>query len=486
MASKFHSVVNAGSRHATHNLEYADSANRIAGTNEGSGIVLSASNDFQEARQTDNDTFYKLLDGTGPTWAQEWVTPNASLDPASNGVKFAVGVAEFEFLEGSGSASANITLGGPNNFTQGDGNSVLGGGSSANPNAISSADTNYAVVCGGLNNNIFGNFSTYPEDATASAILGGSSHNVQSSYAVICGGLSNGIGTAAKYGFIGAGNTNSVTGEYAGIMCGESNGCGGSHSAVLGGENNSISGARTMGVGCDIIASNDGCVVLSDGSGTGITTALDNSLVTYMTNGHFFNGSGVSIGSSTVTSQLDVKATGAATFISKFLNASGNINMIVGSDASQNGYVNIGSSTGASRIKMNTGTAVAQLEVTATSDNKSFAVFKNSSLNDNFNVTNDTFGNCFIEIKNSVGTTISKISAVADSFIGNAAYNFGLGTSTPTHQLDVNADSIRLRTPKTPASASDTGTQGEIAWDSNYIYVCVATDTWKRTGIATW
>lgn len=38
----------------------------------------------------------------------------------------------------------------------------------------------------------------------------------------------------------------------------------------------------------------------------------------------------------------------------------------------------------------------------------------------------------------------------------------------------------------TPSSASDTGTAGRIAWDSDYIYVCVATDTWKRVAISTW
>lgn len=37
-----------------------------------------------------------------------------------------------------------------------------------------------------------------------------------------------------------------------------------------------------------------------------------------------------------------------------------------------------------------------------------------------------------------------------------------------------------------PANASATGTLGEIRIDANYIYVCVATNTWKRAGIATW
>ncbi|MHA2065292.1 MAG: hypothetical protein ACXABY_13025 [Candidatus Thorarchaeota archaeon] len=39
---------------------------------------------------------------------------------------------------------------------------------------------------------------------------------------------------------------------------------------------------------------------------------------------------------------------------------------------------------------------------------------------------------------------------------------------------------------KTPSSATDTGTQWDIAIDANYIYVCVADNTWKRVAIATW
>jgi hypothetical protein len=38
----------------------------------------------------------------------------------------------------------------------------------------------------------------------------------------------------------------------------------------------------------------------------------------------------------------------------------------------------------------------------------------------------------------------------------------------------------------TPASASATGVAGTILWDASYIYVCTATNTWKRAAIATW
>jgi hypothetical protein len=38
----------------------------------------------------------------------------------------------------------------------------------------------------------------------------------------------------------------------------------------------------------------------------------------------------------------------------------------------------------------------------------------------------------------------------------------------------------------TPASATATGTAGQVRWDTDYIYVCTATNTWKRVAISTW
>lgn len=52
--------------------------------------------------------------------------------------------------------------------------------------------------------------------------------------------------------------------------------------------------------------------------------------------------------------------------------------------------------------------------------------------------------------------------------------------------LDINADTIRLRTSRTPASAAATGSAGEICWDGSYLYVCVASNTWVRAALATW
>jgi len=62
----------------------------------------------------------------------------------------------------------------------------------------------------------------------------------------------------------------------------------------------------------------------------------------------------------------------------------------------------------------------------------------------------------------------------------------GMSSEYDGSLLQVNDDRIRIASSKTPASASDTGTAGEICWDSSYIYVCTATDTWKRAALSTW
>jgi hypothetical protein len=56
-----------------------------------------------------------------------------------------------------------------------------------------------------------------------------------------------------------------------------------------------------------------------------------------------------------------------------------------------------------------------------------------------------------------------------------SAGNFGLTGNT-----------INLPTERTIANSNDPGVKGDICWDANFIYVCVATDTWKRVGIGTW
>lgn len=52
--------------------------------------------------------------------------------------------------------------------------------------------------------------------------------------------------------------------------------------------------------------------------------------------------------------------------------------------------------------------------------------------------------------------------------------------------LTLDADRVVIPNSVTPASAAATCVTGSVVWDASYIYICTATDTWKRAAIATW
>jgi hypothetical protein len=66
------------------------------------------------------------------------------------------------------------------------------------------------------------------------------------------------------------------------------------------------------------------------------------------------------------------------------------------------------------------------------------------------------------------------------------AGNLGLDITEPTARLDINSNTMRLRSSNTPASGDALGNTGDICWDSNYIYVCTSTNNWKRSSLTGW
>jgi hypothetical protein len=56
---------------------------------------------------------------------------------------------------------------------------------------------------------------------------------------------------------------------------------------------------------------------------------------------------------------------------------------------------------------------------------------------------------------------------------------------TTAGQLKISDDPVGTKV-AVPASATATGTPGQWAADASYLYVCTATDTWKRTALSTW
>jgi hypothetical protein len=84
-------------------------------------------------------------------------------------------------------------------------------------------------------------------------------------------------------------------------------------------------------------------------------------------------------------------------------------------------------------------------------------------------------------------------SAVADNRMRYSMRSFGtltsrnLETATATIPGVVTAPSTAVPgLVAVPASATAAGVAGQIAYDSSYMYVCTATNTWKRSSIAGW
>jgi hypothetical protein len=67
----------------------------------------------------------------------------------------------------------------------------------------------------------------------------------------------------------------------------------------------------------------------------------------------------------------------------------------------------------------------------------------------------------------------------------------GIGVPDPTETLTLSGtlsasdtiytDKLRVSSPTIPASDSAAGVPGDIAWDSNYVYICIGANSWKRT-----
>lgn len=83
----------------------------------------------------------------------------------------------------------------------------------------------------------------------------------------------------------------------------------------------------------------------------------------------------------------------------------------------------------------------------------------------------------------NLNIAMGNISGVPTNVVTiNTANPSGINGST----LNFEGQRLRIKNSYTPPSSSGVGVSGEICWDNNYIYVCVAPDTWKRSYLSTW
>lgn len=67
-----------------------------------------------------------------------------------------------------------------------------------------------------------------------------------------------------------------------------------------------------------------------------------------------------------------------------------------------------------------------------------------------------------------------------------SAVYVGSGTVPEGYNVQIDPDGDVANVVDAPASATATGAIGQTAYDTNYFYVCVATNTWKRVALSTW
>jgi hypothetical protein len=120
----------------------------------------------------------------------------------------------------------------------------------------------------------------------------------------------------------------------------------------------------------------------------------------------------------------------------------------------------------------------------------------------NFSVTNggalatfgNTAGNNWITVSrittNPSSIQIRALSNAPDiNFTGSPLSILANGTTVATFGSDLAvtlAGKLIVTASATPASAAASGALGTIGWDTSYIYIATASNTWKRAAISTW
>ena len=88
-----------------------------------------------------------------------------------------------------------------------------------------------------------------------------------------------------------------------------------------------------------------------------------------------------------------------------------------------------------------------------------------------------------------VGRSSRISNGTSNVFITGASGNVIISSAGNTSTFDT-AGGLRLTgllsAPVTTQANNSTGFAGQISWDTDYIYVCVATNTWKRATLNTY
>ena len=74
---------------------------------------------------------------------------------------------------------------------------------------------------------------------------------------------------------------------------------------------------------------------------------------------------------------------------------------------------------------------------------------------------------------------------VNENFIAITDVGFDAGNIDVSGSIEVGGN-LTIDNNYVPSANSALGQAGQIVWDTNYIYVCVAANSWKRANLAAW
>ena len=371
---------------------------------------------------------------SGPIEAPSWV----GVTGAKGGVGYtgAVGPTRtFLLIDASMLNSANgvnsSVDGGSNNIANGAQAAVLGG------NHNLAGGVNSAVV-GGHNNKAIGASSVIiggqynQSDGIEACVIGGNYNFATGINSAVVGGNHN-LSEVSRTAVVG-GNHNKATFEDAVVSGGINNVASGSNAAVLGGENNKSSGSNSSVVGgfSNISSGTNSCVI----GGNNNTSEGTNSVV-----------------------------------------LAGNFNKALGEDATVSSGSNNTVSGNKSLVSSGVGnTANSYGEWVGGLYSTNYLPLSVTGFEGTDRLFN--IGNGSSTLSRSDAFTITKNGLAILPSVTNSLITEGSSKAIVTKEY-INEKVLQFKTIG-PASANDSGIVGQIRMTTNFIYICIATNTWVR------
>ena len=371
---------------------------------------------------------------SGPIEAPSWV----GVTGAKGGIGFtgAVGPTRtFLLIDASMQNSAN----GVNSSVDGGSNNIANGAQAANlggnHNLAGGVDS---AVVGGYSNKAIGASSVIiggqynQSDGIGACVIGGNNNFATGINSAVVGGNHN-LSEVSRTAVVG-GNHNKATFEDAVVSGGSGNVASGSKSAVLGGENNTSSGSNSTVLGgfLNISSGTNSCVI----GGNNNASQGINSVV-----------------------------------------LAGNFNKAVGEDATVSSGSNNTASGNKSAVSSGVGnTASSYGEWVGGLFSTNYLPLSVTGFEGTDRVFN--IGNGSTTLTRSDAFTVTKNGLATLPSITNSLITDGSSKAIITKEY-INEKVLQFKT-TAPASANDSGSVGQIRMTTNFIYICIATNTWVR------